>query len=45
MPHEAALPLQDGAFDEPAPAAAPVSQPADEADPGATAMMPRLPLE
>lgn len=45
MPHEADLPLQDGAFDEPAPAAAPASQVAAEDDPGATAMMPRLPLE
>ena len=43
MPHEAELPLQDGAFHEQAPAAAP--QPADAADPGATATMQRLPLQ
>lgn len=47
MPHEAELPLQDGAFDEPAPAmpAEPAVQPADGADPGSTAMMQQLPLE
>ena len=47
MPHEAELPLQDGAFDEPVPAAAPASAEAapQAGDPGATAMMQRLPLE
>lgn len=45
MPHEAELPLQDGAFDEPAPVGEAAMPSADEADPDATAMMERLPLE
>ena len=45
MPHEAALPLQDGAFDEPVSTTAPEGSAPQAGDPGATAMMQRLPLE